>query len=94
MPTNAVLVNTSRGGLVDSIALADALERADIAAAALDVFETEPLPAGHRLRSAPNLILTPHVAFFSATSLTNLQRLAAEEVHRALRGVPLRGAVS
>lgn len=90
MKRDAVLVNTSRGPLVDENALADALESGKLAGAALDVFETEPLPSASRIRSAPNVLLTPHTAFYSDTSLANLQRLAAEEADRALSGLPLR----
>ena len=57
----AVVVNTTRGGLIDTSALADALKSGRIAGAALDVFETEPLPMNHPLRNAPRCILTPHV---------------------------------
>lgn len=85
-----VLVNTSRGALVDQEALADAIERGQVAAAALDVFEPEPLPVSSRLRSLPEVLLTPHVAFFSDDSLQALQRLASEEAGRALAGEPLR----
>ena len=82
----AVLVNTSRGGLVDTAALADALKSGKLAGAGLDVFEEEPLPAGHQLRTAPNTILTSHTAWFSAASVPHLQRMAAEEAVRVLRG--------
>lgn len=94
MRRGAVLVNTSRGGLVDHDALADAVERGHIAAAALDVFEPEPLPADSRLRALPQVLFTPHAAFFSDDSLANLQRLAAEEARRALEGKPLRCPVT
>lgn len=86
----AVLVNTSRGGLVDEEALADALQSGHLGAAALDVFDPEPLPASSRLRSLPQVLLTPHVAFHSTDSVAALQRLAAEEAARALTGEPLR----
>lgn len=82
----AILVNTSRGGLVDTTALAGALKSGKLAGAGLDVFEEEPLPAGHPLRTAPNAIITSHTAWFSASSGPRLQRMAAEEVVRVLRG--------
>lgn len=94
MRSDAVLVNTSRGGLVDQEGLAEALLGGRLAGAALDVFDPEPLPAGARLREAENVILTPHAAFFSDRSLDNLQRLAAEEAARALRGESLRCLVT
>jgi D-3-phosphoglycerate dehydrogenase len=93
MRPGAMVVNTSRGPLIDEEALARALDDGRLGAAALDVFEEEPLPAGSRLRYLSNVLLTPHAAFFSETSLATLQRLAAEEADRALSGRPLRCAV-
>ena len=61
MRPTAVLINTSRGQVVDQDALLEALEGGAIRAAGLDVFETEPLPADHKLRHMPNVIVTPHV---------------------------------
>ena len=87
---SAVIVNTARGGLIDAEALATALQEGRIGGAALDVFEQEPLPDDSPLRSCPNLLLTPHAAWYSARSMGRLQQLAAEEVGRALRGEPLR----
>jgi D-3-phosphoglycerate dehydrogenase len=89
-----VIVNTSRGPLVDESALVAALDAGTVAAAGLDVHEVEPLPQDSRLRSFPDVMLTPHAAFYSEASLANLQRLAAEEADRALAGEPLRCAVN
>ncbi|MFS0892691.1 NAD(P)-dependent oxidoreductase [Microbacterium sp. 179-I 3D3 NHS] len=68
MPEGAIVVNVSRGGLIDEIALSDALRAGRIAGAGLDVFETEPLPADSPLRDAPNILLTPHLAWYSVSS--------------------------
>ena len=89
MKPTAVLVNTARGGLVDTVALAEALADGTVAAAGLDVFETEPLPEEHPLRLCPNALLTSHVSWYSEQSVPRLQRKAAEEVVRALNGEPL-----
>lgn len=94
MPRGVVIVNTSRGALIDENALVDALQAGTVGAAALDVFEKEPLPRSSALRKFSNVILTPHAAFFSDSSLANLQRLAAEEAARALAGTELRCRVT
>jgi len=86
MQPTAMLVNAARGQLVVEADLAAALHRGTIAGAALDVFETEPLPADSPLRDAPNLILTPHAAWYSAAAIGRLQGLVAEDVTRALNG--------
>jgi D-3-phosphoglycerate dehydrogenase len=89
MRKGAVLVNVSRGGLIDEDALARALRTGHIAGAGLDTFTQEPLPANHPLRDAPNVILTPHVAWRSNSSLGALQAGAVERARRALAGEPL-----
>jgi D-3-phosphoglycerate dehydrogenase len=93
MKSGAVIVNTARGDLIDAEALAEALANGEIAGAAIDVFEQEPLPADSRLRAAPNLHLSPHAAWYSDTSLGRLQALAADEIRRALAGEPMRSPV-
>jgi D-3-phosphoglycerate dehydrogenase len=90
----AFLINTSRGGIVDEQALAVALKENRLAGAALDVLSTEPPLEDHPLRQAPNIILTPHLAFYSRESLIELQTKAAEEVARALKGEPPRSPVN
>lgn len=94
MRKNAVLVNTARGALIDGEALADALEKGWIAGASLDVFEQEPLPDNDRLRKAPNIRLTPHVAFYSRDSAARLQSFVAAEAQRALLHEPLVGRIN
>lgn len=90
MQPGSVVVNTARGPLVDLDALGDAVREGHIAAAALDVSDPEPLPAESPLRGFPQVVLTPHAAFYDDDSLANLQRLASEEAARALGGEPLR----
>ena len=83
----AVLVNTSRGAVIDTIALAAALKKRHLAGAGLDAFETEPLPTHHPLRMAPNCILTPRVA--GATLDASAGRFqVADDVVRVLKGEP------
>lgn len=86
MPRGAVIVNVSRGGLVDEHALADALRSGHLGGAGLDVFEHEPLAADHPLRSAPNAVLTPHSAWKSRSSLDALQAGAVARARRLLQG--------
>ena len=80
MKPSAVLVNTSRGALVCNSALDKALREGWIAGAGLDNLETEPPDWNDPLLSAPNLLVTPHVAFYSEESLKDLQRLTAQAV--------------
>jgi phosphoglycerate dehydrogenase-like enzyme len=80
MKLSAVLINTSRGGLVCETALAMALRSGRLGGALLDVYEKAPLPVEHPFRDLPNLILTPHVAFYSEDSLAQLRRSAAQAV--------------
>lgn len=94
MKSTALLVNTARGPVVDTQALAEALRTGRLAAAGLDVFEEEPLAADHPLRACHNALLTPHQAWYSARSRLRLHTLAAEEVARGLRGEPLRNVVN
>lgn len=94
MKPGAVLINTSRGGVVDTDALVAALRSGHISAAALDVLEQEPPPADHPLRSMSNVILTPHVAFYSNASFPTLKREVSEDVVRVLRGEAPKNAVN
>ena len=94
MKSSAFLINTSRGGIVDEQALAVALKENRLGGAALDVLGVEPPPPDHPLRKLPNVILTPHLAFYSRESVVELQTKAAEEVARALKGEPPRSPVN
>lgn len=94
MRPGAFVVNTSRGAVIDTDALVEALRSGQVGGAALDVFDPEPPPPDSPLRTLPNVLLTPHVAFYSEDAIANLQRLAAEEADRALAGRPLRRPVT
>lgn len=85
MKSGSLLINVSRGGLVDNTALLDALDRGVIDMAGLDVIDGEPTPPAAITRH-PRVIVTPHVAFSSTASLIELRRRSAEEVVRVLRG--------
>ncbi|MFJ4210206.1 C-terminal binding protein [Paenarthrobacter sp. NPDC089675] len=89
MRKGTVIVNVSRGGLIDEAALAEALASGHIAGAGIDTFAQEPLAAEHPLRTAPNAILTPHIAWRSNRSTGALQDGAVERVRLALTGQPL-----
>jgi D-3-phosphoglycerate dehydrogenase len=93
MKPGALLVNTSRGPVVDEAALARALDTKQLAGAALDVLEQEP-PVNSPLFGRENVILTPHTSFYSVESLEELQTKAAEEVVRVLCGQPPRNPVN
>jgi len=86
MQPHAFIVNSARGQLIVEADLAAALKAGTLAGAALDVFCVEPLPADSPLRDAPNLLLTPHSAWYSDKAIGKLQGLVAEDVSRALRG--------
>ncbi|WP_375463930.1 NAD(P)-dependent oxidoreductase [uncultured Methylobacterium sp.] len=86
MRPGAVLVNVARGPVVDTAALAVALRAGAIAGAALDVFDVQPLLPDDPLRACPNLLLTPHVAGITRTSLRAMSVGAVEEMLRILRG--------
>lgn len=86
MKDSVVVVNTSRGGVIDTQALIAALDSGKVRATALDVFETEPLPADHPLTAYPNATLTPHVAWYTEDSYAELKRRVVENVAEILQG--------
>ena len=87
----SIVVNLSRGGIIDEAALVDGLRRGHLAGAVLDVYSMEPLPADHPLRSAPNVVLTPHIG----ASTVEAQRSVSVDVCQAVRDALLqRGALS
>lgn len=86
----AYLVNTSRAGLVDQEALLTTLREGRIAGAAIDVFDSEPLPAGHPMRSAPRLLATPHLGYVSRANYERFYGQAVEDIRAYLAGEPIR----
>jgi phosphoglycerate dehydrogenase-like enzyme len=89
MKAGAMLVNTSRGPIVDEAALVEALHDGRITAG-LDVFDTEPLPADHPLRTAPRTVLVPHLGYVTEQTYEVFYRHAVEDVAAFLAGAPLR----
>lgn len=89
MKQSAVLINTARGPVVDAAALAEALTEGRLAGAAVDVFEQEPpIPAGHPLLQAPNVILAPHVGFATQEALGKRAVIALENIKQWLAKTP------
>jgi phosphoglycerate dehydrogenase-like enzyme len=94
MKPTACLVNTARGYLVDENALVAALRDKRIAGAALDVFQTEPLPEAHPLRSLENVVLSPHMGYVSAESYNQFFRAAVDNIDAYLSGRVPAGALN
>lgn len=89
MKENAVLINTARGPVVDSEALAEALKNGKIAGAGIDVFEMEPpVPVDHVLFGVPNLVVTPHVAFATKESMVKRAEIVFDNIDKYLNGAP------
>ncbi|HZE05963.1 MAG TPA: D-2-hydroxyacid dehydrogenase family protein [Solirubrobacteraceae bacterium] len=90
MKRTAVLINTSRGPIVDEAALLSALRNRTIAAAGLDVYDAEPLPSGHELTTLDNVVLLPHLGYVSEPGLRHMYEQAVEDIAAFLGGNPVR----
>jgi phosphoglycerate dehydrogenase-like enzyme len=90
MKPTAYLINTARGPIVDEGALVAALRAKRIAGAGLDVFDQEPLPADHPLRSLDNVVLTPHLGYVTADNYRGMYTEAVEDIRAFLDGTPIR----
>ncbi|MDD1751937.1 MAG: NAD(P)-binding domain-containing protein, partial [Methanotrichaceae archaeon] len=88
MKPTAILINTSRGKVVDEEALVDALKKKTIAGAGLDVFEKEPLPKNSPLIELKDVVLTPHIAFLSEESIDECTYICVENVMKFVDGKP------
>ncbi|GAA5850234.1 hypothetical protein JCM8547_001053 [Rhodosporidiobolus lusitaniae] len=86
----AILVNTSRGPIVDEEALLDALRRGAIRGAGLDVYDEEPLPKGHPLRSMDNVVLSPHMGYVEDSTYESWWPQSVENIEAFLVGKPIR----
>lgn len=94
MKPTACIINTARGGIICEADLIEALQNGQLAGAALDVFEHEPLSADSPLRTMPNVLATGHTAWYSEGALNALQTSVAQEVRRVLLGEPPKNAVN
>ncbi len=94
MRQDAILVNTSRGGVIDTDALVEALLTGSIRGAAIDVHESEPLPAGHPLTTFDSVVLTPHLAWYTEESYDELKRRTVANVLAVCAGRPPRNIVN
>ncbi|HEX2725534.1 MAG TPA: NAD(P)-dependent oxidoreductase, partial [Beijerinckiaceae bacterium] len=90
MKPSAVLINTSRGPIVDEAALIDALRRDQIRGAGLDVYDREPLPADHPLRQIPNAVLTPHLGYVTEGAYREFYPDMVENILAWRAGSPVR----
>ena len=90
MKSDACIINTSRAPIIDQLALYTALEQGRIGGAALDVFDTEPLPADHSFRGLPNVILTPHIGYVTAETMRVFYGGMLEALEAFIAGKPIR----
>lgn len=90
MKPTAVLINTSRGPIVDERALIGALRAGTIAGAGLDVYDTEPLPPGHELTTLDNVVLLPHLGYVSEPGFRSMYGQVVEDIAAFLAGAPIR----
>jgi phosphoglycerate dehydrogenase-like enzyme len=93
MKPSAFFINTSRGPIADENALIEALRSGRIAGAGLDVYDVEPLPVDHPMRSAPNTVLTPHIGYVSQESYSTFYPQIVEDVAAWIDGEPIRRIV-
>ena len=89
MKRTAILINTTRGGVVDQDALYHALHEGVIAAAGLDVTTPEPLPAEHKLLTLANCVILPHIGSASLATRTRMAQMAADNLVAGVTGAPL-----
>lgn len=94
MKQGAIVINVSRGGVIDTNALTNALKSGRLAGAGLDVTEPEPLPANHPLWTLPNVVITPHIAGFSDGRDPRIIALVRDNLSRFARGLPLKNSVN
>jgi len=90
MKPSSILINTSRGPIVDQDALVSALTTGSIAGAGLDVYDVEPLPAGHPLRGVPNTVLLPHLGYVTEGAYSSMYEQVVEDIAAWRAGSPVR----
>ncbi len=94
LPAGALVVSASRGGIVDELAVLEAVERGHLAGAAFDVYETEPLPADSPLRRCDRILLSSHTAGTTQESFARMTALLADNIRRAVTGQPIHNVVN